>query len=372
MSFAGGQKASVAKTSLAQKPAMAHRLFFRYNAFKRAARKIEDLAGPPAPNILIVAQNGRLTYEAVLFAVSLAKSDPDLPGNLTVAEPVPGPLWPGDPRIKDGLARELLVESGVRIEQFDSAVFGHAYQHGNKIEALYTLPKGQPFLVFDTDTLITGRLSDIAFDFNRPSASMMREGTWPKIELYGPGYSQTWKALYDRFDLDFESSLDLSQPDEHWERYLYFNAGWFFGPCPHAFADRMIEKMTVIRDDPPEEIICQPIHPWLDQIALPLVIHELGGGRPGPELDGLDGTITTHWRVMPLFYARASDSDIDFLEDITAPNRIKKVLKSHEPFKRMIFQRRGRKARALFDRDALPRREAAIRNRLKSEGYWMR
>jgi hypothetical protein len=38
----------------------------------------------------------------------------------------------------------------------------------------------------------------------------------------------------------------------------------------------------------------------------------------------------------------------------------------------MIYQRRGHKARALFDRERLPRREQAIRNRLKREGYWLR
>jgi hypothetical protein len=38
----------------------------------------------------------------------------------------------------------------------------------------------------------------------------------------------------------------------------------------------------------------------------------------------------------------------------------------------MVYQGRGRKARALFDQDNLPRKEQAIRNRLKSNGYWMR
>ena len=64
---------------------------------------------------------------------------------------------------------------------------------------------------------------------------MRREGTWPQVELYGPGYAATWKSLYDRFGLDFDSSLDLSQPDEYWQRYLYFNAGWFFHQSPRAF-----------------------------------------------------------------------------------------------------------------------------------------
>ncbi len=58
------------------------------------------------------------------------------------------------------------------------------------------------------------------------------EGTWPETELYGPGYTGIWKSLYDRFGLEFESTLDLTQPDEYWRRYLYFNAGWFFFPLP--------------------------------------------------------------------------------------------------------------------------------------------
>ncbi len=40
--------------------------------------------------------------------------------------------------------------------------------------------------------------------------------------------------------------------------------------------------------------------------------------------------------------------------------------------KRMIFQGRGQKVRALFDRDNLPRKEMTIRNTIKREGFWMR
>jgi hypothetical protein len=40
--------------------------------------------------------------------------------------------------------------------------------------------------------------------------------------------------------------------------------------------------------------------------------------------------------------------------------------------KRMIFQGKGAKARALFDRENLPRREQAIRNMLKREKLWLR
>lgn len=324
-------------------------------------------------NILVVGQRGRLSYEAALFAASLRHSDPEFAGRLFVAEPQPGRLWRSDPRMADTAVRELLAALGAEILPFDARHFGEAYPYGNKAEALLALPKGEPFVFFDTDTLVTGAISALSFDFDRPSASMRREGTWPVIELYGPGYTAIWKSLYDRFGLDFESSLDTAQPDEYWERYLYFNAGWFHHRCPHEFGTRLVETMVAIRDAPPEPLVCQPLDPWLDQVALPLVVHGLGGGRPGPELAGLDdGTVACHYRALPLLYARESDAVLQTLETVSAPNRIKKVLKTHDPFKRLIYQGRGQKVRQLFDRTALPRKEQMIRNRIKREKLWLR
>jgi len=323
-------------------------------------------------DIVIVAQHGRLQYEAVLFVASLRLSDPGFDGRLVVAEPQPGPLWDHDPRISDPALRDLLAGFGAEIVPFESRAFGAAYPQGNKIEALAALPRDHPFVFFDTDTLVTGALSTVPFDFDRPSASMRREGTWPVIELYGPGYTATWKALYDRFGLDFDSSLDLRQPEEYWQRYLYFNAGWFFFRCPQEFGRRYLDYATAIRDDPPPELACQSLDPWLDQVALPLVIHSLGGGRPGPGLDGLDGEVTCHWRTLPLLYARESDRVVELLEAVCAPNRIKKAIKAYEPIRRFVYQGKGAKARALFDRAALPRREQAIRNTLKKHNLWMR
>lgn len=323
-------------------------------------------------NIVIIGQKGRLQYEALLFAASLRASAPDFAGRLFVAEPQNNDRWWNDPRITNAEVRAALTDLGAEILPFENRHFGEAYPYGNKIEALTALPKGEPFVFFDTDTLITGPIDQIAFDFDRPSASMRREGTWPTIELYGPGYTEIWKSLYDRFGLDFEATLDLSQPDEYWKRYMYFNAGWFFGRCPHEFGERFVDYATSIRNDPPAPLVCQSMDPWLDQIALPLVIASLGGGRPGPELDGLDGDMTCHWRVLPLMYARESDRAIEVLETIAAPNKLKKLLKQHEPIKRMVYQKRGHKARDMFDRAALPRREQMIRNQLKKANLWMR
>ncbi len=322
-------------------------------------------------NIVIIGQSGRLQYEALLFAASLRASASGFDGTFFVAEPQPGPKWSRDPRMSDPI-KEALIDLGATILPFESQHFGESYPYGNKIEALAALPAGEPFVFFDTDTLILNDISQIAFDFDRPSASMRREGTWPQEELYWPGYGVIWKSLYDRFGLDYASSLDLSQPDEYWQRYLYFNAGWFFYKDPAAFGQRFTDWAISVRDNRPAELEVQSLDPWLDQVVLPLVIHSFGGGRPGPDLAGLDGDMTCHYRTFPLLYARESDAVVRLLEDICAPNKVKKHLKQYEPIKRLIYQGRGKKVRALFDRNDLPRREQQIRNKIKSEGLWMR
>ena len=328
--------------------------------------------GFPTFNVAIVAQGGRVSYEALLFVASFRHSNPNFTGRLMVLEPQPNELWNSNPRIRPSPIRESLLELGAEIIPFEAKHFGSSYPNGNKIEMLMALPKGEPFIFFDSDTLILDDLTKVPFDFNIPSASNRVEGTWPTIELYGPGYDQTWQSLYDRFDIDFQSSLDLTQPEEYWRRYLYFNAGYFYYRCPHEFGSLWLEYALSIRDDPPEAIICQTLYPWLDQITLPLVIHKLNGRRDALPEGLLDGSVSCHYRLFPLLYARESDAVVDHLETVCAPNKLKKVLKQYDAIKRTVYQGRGHKVRVLFDRDNLPTREQAIRNRIKSEGFWMR
>lgn len=329
----------------------------------------KQAAGTPY-NVVFIGQAGRLAYEAVMLAATFRAANPGFAGRLLMGEPQPGRLWPEDPRVPQPI-RALLKAFGVETVPFESRQFGSRYPQGNKIEVLAELPEA-PFVFFDTDTIFAGPLASVGFDFDRPAASMRREATWPEIELYGPGYGAIWKSLYDRFGLDYAGSLDPAQPDEYWERYLYFNAGWYFHRSPRAFGQRFLDYAVAIRDDPPETLVCQTLDPWLDQVALPLVIHALGGGRPGPELDGLDGAVTCHYRTLPLLYARESDAAVAALEAAIAPNPVKKVLKDYEPIKRLVYQKKGAKIRAMFDRADLPRKEQAIRNTIKRAGLWLR
>lgn len=322
--------------------------------------------------IVVVAQRGRIAYEALLFAASLRHSSPGFTGRLIVAEPKCGPLWDQDPRIPQQDIRAALADLGAEIMPFENRFFGASYPHGNKIELLRALPRNAPFVFFDTDTLITGDITSVPFDFDRPSASLRRKGTWPKPKPEGPGYRAIWKALYDRFDLDFESSLDHKHPERSWKRYLYFNAGFFYYRCPHVFGE-MFERIAVsIRDDPPSALEGQVLYPWLDQIALPLVIHALGGARHALPSGLIDGSVSCHYRLLPLLYARQSDLAVNVLETVAAPDRIATVLKHHEPLRRMVYEGEGAQVRALFDRNPNAPDLTLIRARLRAKGLWIR
>ena len=330
---------------------------------------------PSAPkgqafNIAAVVQSGRLQYEALLLAASLRARAPSFAGKLYLAEPQCGGLWRRNPAVTDPAVRAMLQDLGAEFLPFEAKLFGEKYPHGNKIEALAHLPD-EPFVFLDTDTLILGDIGAVTFDFARPSASMRREGTWPQPQPYLT-YAQIWRALYARFGLDLAKTLDLTQPEEYWQRYMYFNAGWFFGQSPRQFGARFATYATSIRDNPLPELAAQELYPWLDQIALPLVIQSLGGGRPGPELGGMDGDVTCHYRHLPLLYARESDLAVEVLEAVAKDQPLRKILRDYDPVKLMVYQNKGRKARELFDRADLPRREQMLRGPLKEAGLWLR
>ena len=142
-------------------------------------------------NILIIGQSGRLQYEAIMFLASLRQSSPDYKGQAFVAVPHHTERWNSNPTITDPEIRALIKTLGGTISPFKNTYFGEDYPYGNKIEALSVLPEDEPFVFFDTDTLITGAIDSVPLDFERPSASSKVDGTWPVIELYSPGYTAT-------------------------------------------------------------------------------------------------------------------------------------------------------------------------------------
>lgn len=321
-------------------------------------------------DILCVAQAGRLEFQALILAASLRRFAPGFAGRLVVAEPRAEGAWAGHSTVISDPVRAELQRLGAEVVPFTARHFGAAYPYGNKIEALSVLEPGRPFLFLDTDTLILGPLDRL--EIGTPSASMRREDSWPDPPPYGPEHEGIWASLYERFGLDIGSSLDPAYLVRDWRRYLYFNAGWFCGPDPAVFGQRFLDWALAVRNDPGEALACQSLDPWLDQIVLPLVVHSLGGGRPGAGLAGLDGDLTCHYRNLPLLYARESEAAVAALEEAVAPNRIKKLLREADAAKRFIYQGKGGGVvRPMFpDRDRLPS-EKPFRQRLKAAGWWL-
>ncbi|GIX14162.1 MAG: hypothetical protein KatS3mg118_2121 [Paracoccaceae bacterium] len=322
-----------------------------------------DIAGF---SLCVVAQAGRLEAEALILAASLCRAG--WGARLHVAEPRRGPLWPAEPGLSPE-GRAYLLDCGAQILPLDARVFGAAYPQGNKIEALSLMPEGRPFLFLDTDTLIVGRPGPMPPA--PPAASLRRTNSWPRRRPGGPGRAAIWRALYRRFGLDPRTAQDRRFPAGDWRRWPYYNAGWILGPCPRRFAQLYLHIARTIRDDPPPELAGQKLHPWLDQIALPLVIHALGGSPAQVPDAGLDGAATRHYRALPLLYATESDQVLALFEEIVAEPRLRALLARHEPFRRMVMEGEGARARAMFDRGALPP-EAEIRRRLKAAGLFLR
>lgn len=319
--------------------------------------------------ILAVVQAGRLEYEALLFMASLRASGNDQ--QVILAEPQPGPLWQGDPRIDDKNVRAMLLDLGAEIVPLHNRHFGDDYPYGNKIEALGLLPD-KPFVFFDTDTLFLGPLAQVPFNFDLPTASLRREGTWPKPLPGWPGYTRVWQALYDRFGLDFASSLDTTREPVDWQRFLYFNAGYYFHRSPGEFGRRFLQYALSLRNDPPPELAGQKLLPWLDQIALPLVVHSLGGGRDGLPPGLLDGRVTCHYRTPSLLYARESDAAVAMFESTVSGNDIGGLVQRFDPIRAIIGNERGTHIRAMFANRSGDEDEAFFRKKLKAGGLWDR
>ena len=112
---------------------------------------------------------------------------------------------------------------------------------GKKIQCFKELPSNEPFIFFDTDTLICGNPSERSFDFSKPSVSLRHEKTPHALKLYWPGYGEIWRSLSEMFDLDFESPLDRWHLYEYWKWYPYLNAGFFYNEYPKILAERFTE-----------------------------------------------------------------------------------------------------------------------------------
>ena len=323
-------------------------------------------------NVFCIGQAGRLGYEAVVFAATFRAANPNFPGRLIVAEPQPGPRWQGDPRLPAEI-RTLLEGFEAEIVPFDNQHFGQSYPYGNKIEGLLALPRRRTLHLLRHRHALYRR-AFLGWVRIRPPRSIdAARGDLAPDRALRAGLRRDVEIALRQVRARFRK---LARPDQA-RRILgtlsLFQRGLVLCPLPPRLrpsaSSTMRWRSATIR---PKSWSARRSTPWLDQVALPLAVHAFGGGRPGPELAGRDGDVTCHYRTLPLLYARESDAAVAMLEGAIAPNPIKKVLKAYEPLKKLVYQGKGKKVRAMFDQNDLPRREQAIRNRIKQAKLWLR
>ncbi|MGB1035547.1 MAG: hypothetical protein ACPGVS_11030 [Primorskyibacter sp.] len=308
------------------------------------------------PQILIVAQAGRLEAEALIFVATACAAGV---GPVTIAEVQPGPLWPHDPRLSPE-GRRMLLDMGARIVPLHSQHFGARYPHGNKIEALFVLRPGEPFVFFDTDTVIIAPLNAMDWATGTAGAMARVAPTWPRVLPGGPGRRAIWRALYHRFE--------LPAPDPA----PYYCAARIHGPCARTLGTHFLRMALSIWHSPPPALAGQALRPWLDQIALPLALSAVGGGAQ-PDVDrALDQRLTWHYRSLALAYARAPSAALAQIEAALSDPALCALVQRDVEFAKTIRAQTGPEIRHLCRNLRHLGRETPVRKRLKAAGHWDR
>ncbi|MEN8709948.1 MAG: hypothetical protein ABF310_08045 [Paracoccaceae bacterium] len=320
---------------------------------------------PNRINVLMILGSNWLEYEAAIAVDSFKQFNPSIP--LYLAQPVASKLWPHPPRSTRVAEFEGL---GAQVIDFENRHFGVRYPIGNKIEALFALPKGEAFAFFDTDTVFTGALDLGRLDLSRPMASLKRSDTWPNLRKTSAQRGDIWRAVYTAAHLD---PKDIENPncDIHaFERYPYFNAGALYGPCPHKLAQLWLATARAIETSDDPLIRAQSLNPWLDQVSLGPTIAALDGGQDEAGAQYLDHEASCHYRRLSFAYAREDDRVIAQIE--ASAQRTGHITHGHDAVRPLLHEGIGQEIRRAFYPRPRGEDEATLRKALKSQGYWLR
>jgi hypothetical protein len=256
-------------------------------------------------NVVLIAQRGRIGYQALLSVASIRAHHPANEIRMFVCIPRNSKLWKRDPGVDDADLMNAFHQYDCETVFIDNSDFGSDYPHGNKFYAILSLPPEHPFMFLDSDTIVTGRLSLADFDFAQPRLKIANPN-WPVLGNSPYTVAEIWSSLYEFFGLDPAEYVDSNCDVNSHRCYPYYQANAMYFAEAGRFGSMMLEMAKQLWSQQPEPVQTQPLKPWLDQVVLPLVLAKLGV----PRRSGRDPihSLVIHYE-MPMFlmvrYARA-------------------------------------------------------------------
>lgn len=297
-------------------------------------------------NIALVAQRGRIAYQALLCAASIREHHGAGQIRIHICVPNNSRRWKTDPSLNDIELIEAFRHYGCEIAPFDNKHFGSAYPHSNKFYAISSLPPEEPFMFLDSDTILTDALREDV-DFSLPVLKPAPK-KWPIRRGNSPSIGEIWRSLYEFFDLDPEPYFDASRGDSKYNCFPYYNASVIYYERGGIFGKTMLKMGKRLWRHPPDTLRRQPLVPWLDQIVLPLVLAKLGVPRiKEPELPYKQ---VVHYRVPAVLLLRSRPGFAAF-ESLAKRPQLASVL-NHDPGFRYYMSEEGRELVASAEAEA--------------------
>lgn len=304
-----------------------------------------------------------------MFALSFFRFNRDNDIKLIVCTPEDGPEWNGPVDIRGGEIAAELVDLGAEIRGFRNARFGSRYPHSNKIYALSALPPREPFLFLDTDFVITGDLSRLSFDFDRPSMYAGR-ATWPSVENNSIERDRIWESLYRKFGLTTEGWIREHQPPGALKRYPYFNAARFYYRRADVVFDSYRRVAEAIEDAPPPELEGQTLYPWLDQISLPIVMRSLNADKRHYNMDYFLNPVAHHYHVVVTLFLDRHREKLLMAREFASDDRWREYFIKSRIFSQLADDEKYNEILEFADREVL--KPSEFGKRMRDAGYWLR
>ena len=323
-------------------------------------------------NLCIVAQAGRLKYEALLAVASLRATTHGMLPSVWICIPANNERWSSNPEIDDKNYINVLAGLDAKVVKFENERFGSRYPHSNKVYALKALPPDEAFIFFDSDHAFQRDLSSLNLDFEHPQARNAAK-FWPRKLNIDATNATIWDALYSNAGLSTEHWYRENFPTTHNSHYPYFNGGCFYHKSAGEFWRCYRHLMHSISENPPEGVPPNHLFPSLDQIALAMVMNALGGSNDLLRGDFPPSTVAQHYFHLSNLIVRVDADYFELLKELIFDPRYRDIFAESEAYQRLFFEGGADEIRRMMSpNDKRQGNRQQMIKRLKKEGLWFK